>query len=156
MTIRRSWRKLLPLESEEMEETSLDNNPPDSEFVEDFRRLGEDLAERNIAEWLESDSQDSGYEHLDDDAIVDLVLSSDLEGTGQPDSDDDEPAHETPCPISHKDATVMFDKCLTWLQYQPEASTYNTSVLISLKDIAAQKRFSSLKQKPITSFLRKI
>ena len=139
-----------------MEETSFDNNPPDSEFVEDFRRLGEDLAERDIAEQLESDSQDLGYEHLDDDAVVDLVLECDLEGTTQPDSDDDETVHATACPISHKDAMVMFDKCLIWLQYQPEASTYNTSVMTSLKDIVAQKIFSSLKQKLITSFLRKI
>ena len=36
VAIRRFWRKLLPLESEVMEETSLDNNPPDSDFVEDF------------------------------------------------------------------------------------------------------------------------
>ena len=41
----------------------------------------------------------------------------------------------------------MFDKCLDWLQQQPEATPYNTSVLMSLKEIAAKKRYCSLKQK---------
>ena len=55
--------------------------------------------------------------------------------------------------ISHRDAGDMLNKCLTWLQHQTEATPCNTSVLLSLKDIAAKKRYSSMKQKTITSFL---
>ena len=47
----------------------------------------------------------------------------------------------------------MFENCITWLQHQPEASAYSTSVLIQLKDMAAKKRLSSLKQTSITSYM---
>ena len=69
--------------------------------------------------------------------------------------DESEIDDATPCPISHKDAKEMLDKCRTWLQYKPEASVHNTNVLLSLKDIVAKKRFTSLKQKAITSFFNK-
>ena len=36
---------------------------------------------------------------------------------------------------------------------EPEATPCNTSILLPLKDIAAKKRYSSMKQKTITSFL---
>ena len=55
VTIRRSWRKLYPLKPHDVEE-SLDNEPNNSEFLDDFRSLGEHLVETDIAEWLESDS----------------------------------------------------------------------------------------------------
>ena len=54
------------------------------------------------------------------------------------------------CPVSNGEAMKMFEKHLTWLQHQPEASPYNTSVLPSLKELAAKKRFSQLKQTRIT------
>ena len=43
--------------------------------------------------------------------------------------------------ISHKDAMVKFDKCLTWLQCQPEAAPYNVTELhvLSLNEFAANK-----------------
>lgn len=107
--IRQSWRKLYPLEPHDVEE-SLDDEQNNSEFLNDFRSLGEDLVETDVAEWIESDSQDLGYEHLDDDAIVDLVLGQDQEGVTQPDSDDDvETAYNTTSSIT---ITKMPWRCL--------------------------------------------
>ena len=37
------------------------------------------------------------------------------------------------CPVTNEEATTMFDKCITWL--------HNLSILVSLKEIAAKKRF---------------
>ena len=54
--------------------------------------------------------------------------------------------------ISNKDAVEMLDKCLSWLQSQPEATPYNTSFLLSLKELAANKRFSAFKQTTLTSY----
>ena len=111
-TIRRSWRKLLPIEeSQSTEETSSDNAPLNSDFEEDSRSLGLDLSETDVAEWLTSDDQDPGYEHLDDNAIVDLVLNSNQEQTTEVDFDDGSEIDEaTPCPVTHKDAMEMSDK----------------------------------------------
>ena len=36
-------------------------------FIDDFRRIGQQLTEVDVTNWLESDSQDFGYELLDDD-----------------------------------------------------------------------------------------
>ena len=62
------------------------------------------------------------------------------------DGDNEEEPDVVACPITHAQAMDMFEKCITWLQYQPEASAYNTSVLISLKYMAAKKHLSTLKQ----------
>ena len=63
MTIRRSWRELLPIEeSSTTEETSPDNDLLNSDFEEDFRSLDQDLAETDVAEWLTSDVLDSNQE----------------------------------------------------------------------------------------------
>ena len=39
----------------------------------------------------------------------------------------------------------MLDKYLSWLQSYTEATPYKTSVLLSLKELAANKRFLALK-----------
>lgn len=154
LTIRRSWRKLLPLEDSPTMEDTMDDGPANSEFMHDFLDLGHDLDETEITEWLESDFHDQGCEHLDDDAIVDLFIGTCSDEVQEVDSDDNETVDE-PCPVSHRDAAVMLNKCLTWLQHQPEATPCNLSVLLSLKGIAAKKRYSSMKQITITSFLSK-
>ena len=82
-----------------MEETSLDNDLINSDFAEDFRSLGNDLARTHAAERLASDDQHPGYEGLDDNAIVDLVLSSNQEQITQLGSD-----ATMPCSNTHKDA----------------------------------------------------
>ena len=40
-----------------------------------------------------------------------------------------------------------------WLQHQLESTVYSTTLLMSLKDLAAKKRLSQLKQLHITSFM---
>ncbi len=55
-------------------------------------------------------------------------------------------------PVSHSQAASMFDKCMAWLEHQPEASAYNTSVLRELRTLASEKRLNSLKQYNITDF----
>ena len=46
----------------------------------------------------------------------------------------------------------MFDHCLTWLRIQPKATVSNTSTLLRLREFAAEKRESSLKQSKIDSY----
>lgn len=139
-TIRRSWRKLLPIEDEDTMDGDHDNEPTDSDFVDNFQRLGQELDESDVSEWLAEDATDVGYEHLDDAGIVAHVLHGDRVLY----ESDDEMDTPVVCPISHGDAIDLFDKCLTWLYDQPEASAYNTSVLLSLRDLAAKKRFTLL------------
>lgn len=46
--------------------------------------------------------------------------------------------------ISHGDAARFFELCLTWLENQPDATVYNTSVLRELQSLAATKRIQCL------------
>ena len=45
------------------------------------------------------------------------------------------------------------DSCIAWLQQQDEASAYNMSVLHNLRELAAGKRLTSIKQKKLTDYL---
>ena len=109
------------------------------------------VAEVDINEWLESDQNDRGYEHLDDAGIVEHVLRQSSEANQDHIESDSEEQERVRC-ITHNKAIEMFDECITWLHCQPEATPYNTSVLLSLREIATKKRFSSLRQTTMTSF----
>ena len=50
----------------------------------------------------------------------------------------------------------MFDDCLTWLRFQREATVANTSTLVQLRELAAEKRESSQRQSKIDSFFRSV
>ena len=67
------------------EEFSSSNN---SEFLEDFTQIGMYLSQADVDEWLASDSNDVGYEDLDDAEIVQLVLGESEDDNTQ--SDDEE------------------------------------------------------------------
>jgi len=58
-------------------------------------------------------------------------------GTGkdevdQDDDDDDDNKDVEECPISHENAADMLDKCLKWLESQPEPNLYNLTTLCEL------------------------
>ena len=161
-TIRRSWGKLVQLPTSESSLTTEEETPATSQsdaveiagFLTDFQQMGHDLTEQDIRDWLWADSDDLGYEHLDDDSLVNHVAgSSNDEVDGDNESDDGDPSEisTTEPAISHMDAMEMFDKCLCWLQCQPEATPHHTSVLLSLKEVAANKRFEALRQHDLTS-----
>jgi len=126
-TIRKSWKKLVPLPTLESSPTT-EQNPPVSalqndfpkvaEFLADFQQMGQSLTEQDVEDWLDSDRNDLGYEHLDSDGIVNHATG---ELSGEQDSieecDDDGPSEipteESIHVISHQEAMDMFDKCLT-------------------------------------------
>ena len=68
-TIRRSWRKLIPL-AEADNGADQDNLPSNRNLASTFQTLGYKLGE-DVHAWLDSD--DSEYEHLSDDQIVEQV-----------------------------------------------------------------------------------
>ena len=67
-TIRRSWRKLLPIE--EIATTS-ETEMVSNDFVAQFESLSIEISAPEIDEWFSMDG--AGYEHLDEQGIVDLV-----------------------------------------------------------------------------------
>ena len=46
------------------------------------------------------------------------------------------------CPVSNKEVVKLFEKCIVWLQHQPESTVYSTTLLMSLK--RAYVRYNAL------------
>ena len=80
-------------------------------------------------------------------SVFDNVNDDNVEH-GSDESDIDE-SHGT---ISHALALDMFDKCLQWLHEQEEANSYTVRTLLELREMAARKRISAIKQKKISDY----
>ena len=119
-----------------------------------FQLLGEDLEEKEITEWLDADSTDRGYSQLTDDEIIaEVTGQSNSESVATDDEEDPVIIQEsTRSTISHGEALQMFDNCIFWLRQQDEVSVYNLSVLRDLRELAARKRLSSLRQSCVTDY----
>ena len=109
--------------------------------------VGHDLSKDDVNKWTQSDANDGGYGRLNDTEIVESVVDEVDDDSGS--EDDDESQHDK---ISDGVAVCMFDKCLQWLQEQDEASSYNIRTLQELREMAARKRLSAIKQKKISDY----
>ena len=55
--------------------------------------------------------------------------------------------------MSHSEAITMFDGCIKYLLEQKEDTLHNITVLTELREMAARKRLTNLKQKKITDYM---
>ena len=107
--------------------------------------------ENKIYTRLNSDSSDPGFQLMTDDEICEHVLSEAIDLEDEPEPEEGEPKF---CPMSNSMAAHMFEKCLTWLEYQSEGKQYNTCTLGELHAPAVHKRGQSLKQKTLPELLQ--
>ena len=114
LTIRCSWRKLLPLPQQESDILP-ENSHILTTFVHDFQFMGCDMNENEVEEWLASDKSDTGYAHLSDTEIADHILRKNL--SFEDEIDDERNIVETSSPIGHAIAMDMLGKCLEWLEH---------------------------------------
>lgn len=121
-------------------------------LVDDLRLFGQDVSTAE-KESMESDDG-PGYEHLGDDAIIDLVERDSHTVEISDDDEEEEEEVAEPCTVSHSQALEAFQTCLIWLRHQPESSACNVATLSSLRDIAASKRVAGLRQAKISSFFK--
>ena len=147
-TLQRSWSKLY---------ASPDINNDQSETVDIRSILAAISPEANfgadINAWLD-DENEPGYEHLDENQIIQSVTDDEPDEESEPEEEPIEIICQNERP-SNADAYKAFTVCLEWLQQQPEASVYNTSLLRNLRGLAASLRFQAFRQPKITSFFNK-
>lgn len=67
------------------------------------------------------------------------------------DSDDDDDSYSADIP-TNGEAAEMFDKCLLWYEHQKESLPTSALLLKKIRDLAAAKQYSSLKQMKLQSF----
>ena len=68
---------------------------------------------------------------------------------------DDGEEDEEPCPVTNSDTAKLFDRCMAWLEHQPEDTVYSISVLRELHALAAKKRMQSIKQTKLDKYFAK-
>nr|CAD7441900.1 unnamed protein product [Timema bartmani] len=119
------------------------NTPTDAEVVALFQTLPgfEQCDEFDAREWFESDGNDPGYQHLNDDEIVHQVIEDNDNGSNVRKSADDEKMDaEKAAGPSHSDAYEAFQTAMNWLERQPEGTATQLVLLKRLRDMAAKKR----------------
>ena len=129
------------------EPSSREHDDDNDELVHKFQVLGVNLHEDDVCTWLESDSNDPGFQLMTDEEICSHVMSGE---PSEDESDAEEAVSQPTCPVSNSQAAHMLEKCLTWLEHQPEANQYNVCTLRGLRALAARKRGLSMRQMTIT------
>ena len=78
-TLGKSWRKIMsiqePKESDDQTEGQEDGDEDEQEFIPEFQKLGYSIDENEISTWLNSDSNDPGFQLMTDDEICDHAIS---------------------------------------------------------------------------------
>ena len=148
-TLRKSWCKLLGESEPELSSEHNSLQTDIEEFQEAFRELDHDISQEEVAEWLNSDQNDQGYQLLSDSEIMQQVTGS---GNELESDEDEDCVTEVGGGPSNSQAAEMLEKCLTWYEKQPEVSSTSLLHLRRIRDLAATKRYSNLKQLTIDSF----
>lgn len=154
LTLAKSWRKLLHTgdtnkQSSSAEPEESDPTSSEKQCKELACQLDASLQDEDISEWMNVDSDDQGYQLLSDDGIVQLVTQPDT--TEEDDEEDEsEERHDIPSCGEVKD---MLDRCLLWYERQDESTSTSLLLLKRIRNLAAIKRFTNLKQLKLDSFL---
>ena len=102
-TLRKSWRKIMPIQepakSEDQTKGQEDGDEDEQEFMHEFQELGYSMDENEISTWLNSDSNDPGFQLMTDDEICDHVLSEQV--PDQEDEPEPEEGESNVCPVSN-------------------------------------------------------
>ena len=148
-TLRKSWEKIIPLDNEDEVLQMID-------FDQDTQSIGCNEAAKmlsmlntiripaqdtgtetqwseDVLNWINSDINDPGFKVYNHDEICEVVMQ---ESSGNNEDEDEDDEVEEMCPITHGAAADMLDKCLQWLEHQPEASLYNVTTLRELRSLA--------------------
>lgn len=142
-SLRKSWNKLLPPESDL---DSDDGTEDTTEVSEVAAQLGPDI-ENDICDWMEADIGDPGHQHFDDDEII-ADITSGGNDESQQSSDEEGPTENT---VSAGEAFDALGVTLRWLE-QTNADPNHLLLVKKWQDEASMIRSQSLKQTKLSSY----
>ncbi|XP_053949972.1 jerky protein homolog-like [Anastrepha ludens] len=167
ITLKRAWNKINGISTqqqiqEEKENAELKNNEEsdkdtDSMSTENLQNMITKVpgcSECNVEDieyWLHSDSIDPGFQLLSDDEII---QSTKEESYPVDTEDDNDSTFELEAGPSASEAFACFETALNWMERQSECDHVDLLVVKRLKDLAAKKRVSSLKQRTLTEMFK--
>lgn len=116
-----------------------------------IHKLDSSLTDDNIRSWLDSDSNDPGYQLLSDEDIISSITSptQDKNEDTCEEEEGDTDIHEVPTCGA---VTDMLDKCMVWYEQQNESTALSLLLLKKIRDLAATKRYSNMKRLTLFSF----
>ncbi|CAG4987941.1 unnamed protein product [Parnassius apollo] len=154
-TLNKAWNRVLNRENE-----NLITNTDDS-ILEDINELMlkiqicQDYDEDDMKEWITCDSNDQGFQIMSDDKIVENILQINEQQEMQEDQTEENIDMENDAGPSHDEALQALETALKWFQKQTESDTVSLLQLKRIRDIAAIKRKSGLRQMTITKYFKR-
>lgn len=152
--LQKSWSKLWP--SLTFEENSSQNGDRNDaiqiqELLQNIPGC-EDANANDVNEWLQGDDND--HEMLNDQQIIEMVLKEpdDISDESEGEADDDSELKL----VSHSDAAAAFDVALRYVEQQSTSTPADTLFLRRWHNFASKERSSSLRQKNVTDFFKRI
>ena len=158
MTIIKSWHNLLAKDgasdrnteaSQPMPTVESDDQDGSCEML--IRELDSSLTDNDISSWLDSDSSDPGYQLLSDEDIISSITSPSQDEDTYEEEEGDTDTNEVPTCGAVAD---MLDLCMVWYEQQKESTAPSLLLLKKIRDLAATKRYSNLKQLTLFSFTK--
>ena len=158
VTIKKSWRKLIPssyteilcdstgsTSSEAVEQSSGNEN-----FVDLYQDLGYSEGDeewQTPQDWLAEDFTDPGYQLMSDTEIIAEVTRDDIDS--DPESDVEIVLQPS---VTHTQAFDAFQTALDWLEAQSDTDPSHLLLVRKWRDTAAQKRANAMKQTSLLSY----
>ena len=144
-TILNSWNPLLTHSSNQDQSTNGEQEVLLDSLAAQF---DSNLVPEDIDIWLGEDA--NGYQLYTEDEIVRSVTEQ-ANDTDEEEEEEQDTTQTQPIP-THKEVTSMLDKCLVWHEHQEESRPTSLLLLKEIRDLAASKWHSSLKQTKLTFF----
>lgn len=151
-TLSRSWNKLWPSVASNVTE----NNEENQQLLEEVSEMctnSDQIDKHEVSSWLNMDSTDVGYEILNDNEIIEQVLSAQNEAIDEKDDDEDTDVSNLstiPC----KDVEEMLTKCIEWYEQQSESNITHLIAMRQVRALAIKKGREKAVQKRITDFFK--
>uniref|UniRef100_A0A5S6QGW0 DDE-1 domain-containing protein n=1 Tax=Trichuris muris TaxID=70415 RepID=A0A5S6QGW0_TRIMR len=112
--------------------------------------LSSECEEADVEMWLSCDHDDPGLQIFEDDEIIEAVSNVDNEM----DEDTDEGEEAQTASRSHDTAFRCLETALEWFECQQECDPAMLLCLKNIRDLAAKKRTTTLRQTSITDFFK--
>ncbi|KAL3283159.1 hypothetical protein HHI36_006311 [Cryptolaemus montrouzieri] len=115
-------------------------------------QICQDCDDDDMKEWVTCDSNDQGFQIMSDDEIVENKLQINEQQEMQEDETEENVENDTG--PSHDVAFHALETTLKWFEKQTESETVSLLQLKRIRDIAAMKRKSCLRQMTITKYFK--
>ncbi|CAG9584542.1 unnamed protein product [Danaus chrysippus] len=153
-TLNNAWNKLLNRDIENSVTHS------DDSILEDIKdlilniQICKDCDNDDVQEWITCDSNDPGFQMMSDDEVIENLLQSNEKHEIKEDETEDNQDEEYNAGPSHDQAVHALETAMKWFEKQTESDPMSLLQLKRIRDIAAMKRKSGLRQMTITKYYK--